>query len=319
LIFVHGSGVRYQLSAAILACATALMLVTAPAVSADVASIMGGVVPVYRLEGIAPGEVKFTGKLLADIYLGKVKTWSDPAIVELNANLKLPAKDITVLRRADMSDTTLQWTNFLSKASPDFNQAVGAGTSVRWPVGVGAKGNEGVALYLQKIDGALGYVDYAYAQQNKLSYGQVQELQNSQVAAGQSAAGSAEQEFRTTDVTAAQVDAVCKASCSKQIQGCNQPLAQRACYEAGACIKRCFAASAPNDPNRSAWLQSAADDERMAASLGSTAPVFVPSQSSAPPPTQLRAGVAPPPVPLITSTTVDRGNGGSPPVAGSAR
>jgi phosphate transport system substrate-binding protein len=137
-------------------------------------AIMGGVVPVYNLKGISAGEVKFTGTLLADIYLGKVKKWNDAAIAKLNPGVKLPDETITVVHRSDGSGTTFLWTNYLSKASADWKSAAGEGTSVKWPAGVGGKGNEGVASYVQKISGALGYVEYAYAKQNKLSAGQMQ-------------------------------------------------------------------------------------------------------------------------------------------------
>ena len=137
-------------------------------------AIMGGVVPVYKVPGVQPGELKFTGKLLADIYLGKVTKWNDPAIAQLNPGAKLPADTITVVHRSDGSGTTFLWTNYLSKVSPDFKATVGEGTSVKWPAGVGGKGNEGVASYVQKINGALGYVEYAYAKQNKLAHGQLQ-------------------------------------------------------------------------------------------------------------------------------------------------
>jgi phosphate transport system substrate-binding protein len=137
-------------------------------------AIMGGVVPVVKLEGVKPGELKFTGKLLADIYLGKITKWNDPAIQALNPGAKLPGDAITVVHRSDGSGTTFLWTNYLSKVSPDFKAAVGEGTAVKWPVGVGGKGNEGVASYVQKISGAIGYVEYAYAKQNKLAHGQVQ-------------------------------------------------------------------------------------------------------------------------------------------------
>jgi phosphate transport system substrate-binding protein len=135
---------------------------------------MGGVVPVVKLEGVKPGELKFTGALLADIYLGKVAKWNDPAIAKVNPGAKLPATDITVVHRSDGSGTTFLWTNYLSKVSPDFKSTVGEGTSVKFPAGVGGKGNEGVASYVQKIDGALGYVEYAYAKQNRLAYGMLQ-------------------------------------------------------------------------------------------------------------------------------------------------
>ena len=137
-------------------------------------AIMGGVVPVYKVPGIGAGQLKFTGKLLADIYMGKVSKWNDPAIAQLNPGAKLPGDNITVVHRSDGSGTTFLWTNYLSKVSPEFKQAVGEGTSVKWPAGVGGKGNEGVASYVQKINGAIGYVEYAYAKQNKLAHGQVQ-------------------------------------------------------------------------------------------------------------------------------------------------
>ena len=137
-------------------------------------AIMGGVVPVVKLEGVKPGELKFTGALLGDIYMGKVTKWNDPAIAKLNPGAKLPANDITVVHRSDGSGTTFLWTNYLSKVSPEFKSSVGEGTSVKWPTGVGGKGNEGVASYVQKINGSIGYVEYAYAKQNKLSHGQVQ-------------------------------------------------------------------------------------------------------------------------------------------------
>ena len=137
-------------------------------------AIMGGVVPVVKLAGVKPGDLRFTGPLLADIYLGKVTKWNDPAIARLNPGAKLPGTDINVVYRSDGSGTTFLWTNYLSKVSADFKSTVGEGTAVKWPTGVGGKGNEGVASYVQKIDGAIGYVEYAYAKQNKLAHGQVQ-------------------------------------------------------------------------------------------------------------------------------------------------
>jgi phosphate transport system substrate-binding protein len=136
-------------------------------------AIIGGNVPVYNVPGIKPGELRFTGKLLGDIYLGKVAKWNDAAIAQLNPGVKLPGTDITVVYRSDGSGTTFIWTSYLSKVNAEFKSAIGEGTSVKWPVGVGGKGNEGVASYVQKINGALGYVEYAYAKQNKLSHGQV--------------------------------------------------------------------------------------------------------------------------------------------------
>lgn len=134
-------------------------------------AIMGGVVPVYHVKGIGAGEIRFTGELLANIYLGKVKKWNDAAIAGLNPGVKLPDANITVVHRSDGSGTTFLWTNYLSKVSADWKGTVGEGTSVKWPTGVGGKGNEGVASYVQKINGALGYVEYAYAKQNKLTAG----------------------------------------------------------------------------------------------------------------------------------------------------
>ena len=130
-------------------------------------AIIGGIVPVVNIEGIAPGALKFTGPVLADIYLGKIKSWNDKAIAELNPGLKLPADPITVVRRSDGSGTTFNWTNYLSKVSPEWKDKVGSATAVAWPEGVGGKGNEGVAAYVQRIKGSIGYVEYAYAKKNK--------------------------------------------------------------------------------------------------------------------------------------------------------
>ena len=132
-------------------------------------AIMGGVVPVYNLKGIGSGEITLTGAVFADIYLGKVKKWNDPAIAALNKGLKLPAQAISVVARSDGSGTTFILANYLSKVSADWKNTVGEGTSLKWPAGLGGKGNEGVAAYVGRIDGAIGYVEYAYAKQNKLS------------------------------------------------------------------------------------------------------------------------------------------------------
>jgi phosphate transport system substrate-binding protein len=137
-------------------------------------AIIGGVVPVVKLAGVRPGELRFTGELLARIYLGKVAKWNDAAIAQLNPGIKLPDTNITVVHRSDGSGTTFLWTNYLAKVSPEFKSAVGEGTSVKFPAGVGGKGNEGVASYVQKIEGAIGYVEYAYAKQNRLAHAQVQ-------------------------------------------------------------------------------------------------------------------------------------------------
>lgn len=136
-------------------------------------TVIGGDVPVYNLKGVGPGELRFTGQLLADIFLGKVTKWNDRAITELNPGKALPATDITVVHRSDGSGTTFIWTNYLSKQSAEWKEKVGEATSVSWPAGVGGKGNEGVASYVQRIDGALGYVEYAYVLQNKMAYGLV--------------------------------------------------------------------------------------------------------------------------------------------------
>jgi len=132
--------------------------------------IMGGVVPVVNLKDVKPGQLKMSGDLLAKIYLGKVTKWNAPEIAALNPGVKLPADDITVVHRADGSGTTFIWTNFLSKTSPDFKSTVGVGTAVKWPAGVGGKGNEGVAANVQRIRGSIGYVEYAYAKKNNMSY-----------------------------------------------------------------------------------------------------------------------------------------------------
>jgi phosphate transport system substrate-binding protein len=136
-------------------------------------AIIGGVVPIVHLEGVKPGELKLTGPVLADIFLGKVKTWSDKAIVALNPGLKLPGDTITVVRRSDGSGTTFLFTDYLSKVSPDWKSRVGADAAVSWPEGVGGKGNEGVSAYVQRIKGSIGYVEYAYAKKNKMSYTQL--------------------------------------------------------------------------------------------------------------------------------------------------
>src|SRR3569623_3208640 len=135
--------------------------------------IMGGVVPVVNIAGIKPGELKMSGQVLAGIYMGKITKWTAPEIVALNQGVKLPADDITVVHRADGSGTTFIWTNYLSKTSADFKTVVGAGTAVKWPAGIGGKGNEGVAANVQRIKGSIGYVEYAYAKKNNIAYTQV--------------------------------------------------------------------------------------------------------------------------------------------------
>lgn len=132
--------------------------------------IMGGVVPVVNLKGIDPGAMRLPNAVLADIYIGKITKWNDSKIQQANPSLKLPNKDITVVHRSDGSGTTWIYTNYLSKVSPEWAKKVGNNKSVQWPVGVGGKGNQGVAAYVQRIDGSIGYVEYAYALQNKLTY-----------------------------------------------------------------------------------------------------------------------------------------------------
>ncbi|HVK93299.1 MAG TPA: phosphate ABC transporter substrate-binding protein PstS [Noviherbaspirillum sp.] len=137
-------------------------------------AIMGGVVPVVNLEGVAPGQLKLTGPVLANIYLGKIAKWNAPEIAALNAGVKLPAEDITVVHRADGSGTTFVFVDYLSKVSPEFKSTVGVGTAVKWPAGVGGKGNEGVAANVQRIKNSIGYVEYAYAKRNKIAHAQLQ-------------------------------------------------------------------------------------------------------------------------------------------------
>jgi phosphate transport system substrate-binding protein len=132
-------------------------------------TVMGGVVPVYNIKGVNSGQITLSPKVLADIYLGKITKWNDPALKEHNAGVALPDQAISVVHRSDGSGTTFIFSNYLSKVSPDWKSAVGEGTSVKWPVGVGGKGNEGVANYVGRIDGAIGYVESAYAKQNKLA------------------------------------------------------------------------------------------------------------------------------------------------------
>jgi phosphate transport system substrate-binding protein len=133
-------------------------------------SVIGGVVPVVNLPGVAAGGIRFTGPLLADIYLGKVKMWNDPAIVAVNPGVSLPALPIRTIYRADGSGTTFNFVNYLAKMSPEWKQKVGEGTAVRWPGGFGGKGNEGVAAYVKQIKGGIGYVEFSYAITNKLTY-----------------------------------------------------------------------------------------------------------------------------------------------------
>ena len=136
-------------------------------------TVLGAGVPVYNIPGVAD-ELKFTGPVLADIYLGKIKKWNDPAIAKLNPGVMLPATDVTIVHRSDGSGTTYIFVDYLSKVSPDFKSQVGVNTSVKWPAGVGGKGNEGVAGLVTQTPGSIGYVELIYALQNKIAFGSVQ-------------------------------------------------------------------------------------------------------------------------------------------------
>jgi len=137
-------------------------------------TVIGGVVPVVNIPGVAAGKIRFTGQLLADLFQGKITTWNDPAIAAANPGLTLPATKVTIVHRADASGTTFNFVNYLSKVSPSWKTAVGEGTSVKWPTGIGGKGNEGVAAYVKQIKGGLGYVELSYALQNKMAYAAMQ-------------------------------------------------------------------------------------------------------------------------------------------------
>jgi phosphate transport system substrate-binding protein len=137
-------------------------------------AVIGGTVPVVNIAGIQEGQLKLTGPVLADIFLGKIRKWNDPAIAGLNPDLTLPAKGIVVVHRSDGSGTTFGWTNYLSRVSPAWKEQVGQGKAVKWPVGQGGKGNEGVAAYVRQLANSIGYVEYAYAHQNGLAWVQLQ-------------------------------------------------------------------------------------------------------------------------------------------------
>jgi phosphate transport system substrate-binding protein len=132
--------------------------------------VIGGVVPVINVKGIAPGQLKLTGQVLGDIYLGKIVKWNDPALVALNPGVALSDAAISVVRRADGSGTSFIFTNYLSKVNADWKAKVGEGTAVNWPTGAGGKGNEGVSAFVQRLPNSIGYVEYAYAKQNKMTY-----------------------------------------------------------------------------------------------------------------------------------------------------
>ncbi|MET3972207.1 phosphate ABC transporter substrate-binding protein PstS [Bradyrhizobium sp. S3.5.5] len=138
--------------------------------------VIGGVVPVVNIDGVKPGQIRFTGQMLADIYLGKLKSWNDPAIRAINPDIRLPNTAITVVHRIDGSGTTFNWSNYLSKVSTQWKTSVGEGTSVEWPLGLGGKGNDGVASLVSLVPGSIGYLEYTYALQrlDRISFGVVQ-------------------------------------------------------------------------------------------------------------------------------------------------
>lgn len=136
-------------------------------------AIMGGVVPVMNVKGIEPGQLRLTGEVLAAIFMGEITKWDAPELVALNPGLKLPSQEIVVVHRADGSGTTFLFTDYLSKVSPEFKSKVGSGTAVKWPVGIGGKGNEGVAANVQRIRNSIGYVESAFVKRNKITYAQL--------------------------------------------------------------------------------------------------------------------------------------------------
>jgi phosphate transport system substrate-binding protein len=168
-------------------------------------TVLGAVVPVYNIPGVT-GELKFTGPVLVDIFLGKVTKWNDPQIAKLNPGVNLPAADITVVHRSDGSGTTYIWVDYLAKVSEEWKTKVGVATAVNWPSGVGGKGNEGVAGLVQQSPGSIGYVELIYALQNKISYGSVQNMAGefvrasvpSVTAAAAAAAGKMPADFRVS-------------------------------------------------------------------------------------------------------------------------
>lgn len=137
-------------------------------------TVIGGIVPVVNIKGVQPGQLKLTGQVLGDIYLGKITKWNDPAITALNPGVALPDDKITPVRRADGSGTTFGFTNYLSKVNAEWKDKVGEGKAVNWPTGAGGKGNEGVAAFVGRLANSIGYVEYAYVKQNKLTFAQLQ-------------------------------------------------------------------------------------------------------------------------------------------------
>ncbi|RZL66493.1 MAG: phosphate ABC transporter substrate-binding protein PstS [Variovorax sp.] len=145
-------------------------------------TVIGGVVPVVNISGIKPGELKLSGKVLGDIYLGTITKWNDPAIKALNGSLNLPDATIAPVRRADGSGTSFLFTNYLSKVNADWKSKVGEGTAVNWPTGAGGKGNEGVAAFVNRLPNSIGYVEYAYVKQNKMNFAMLQNAEGAFVA-----------------------------------------------------------------------------------------------------------------------------------------
>jgi phosphate transport system substrate-binding protein len=180
-------------------------LVAAPGKIMHFPTVLGADVPVYHLPGVS-AELKFTGPLLADIFLGKVTKWNDAAITKLNPGVNLPASDITVVHRADASGTTYIWVDYLAKVSPEWKMKAGVATQVNWPTGVGGRGNEGVAGLVTQTPGSIGYVELVYALQNKIAYGSVQNMAGeftratveSVTAAAGAAAGKMPADFRVS-------------------------------------------------------------------------------------------------------------------------
>ncbi|CAM5218515.1 Phosphate-binding protein PstS OS=Castellaniella defragrans OX=75697 GN=HNR28_002952 PE=3 SV=1 [Castellaniella defragrans] len=154
-------------------------------------AVIGGTVPVVNVPGVQAGALKLTGPVLADIFLGKIRTWNDPAITKLNPDLKLPAKSIVVVHRSDGSGTTFGWTHYLSQVSEAWKTQVSEGKAVKWPTGQGGKGNEGVAAYVRQLANSIGYVEYAYAHQNNLAWAQLQNQAGSFVQPSQKAFAAA--------------------------------------------------------------------------------------------------------------------------------
>jgi phosphate transport system substrate-binding protein len=189
---------------------TSEQLLSAPGKILHFPSVLGADVPVYNIPGV-DAELKFTGDVLADIFLGKITKWSDPVIAALNPGVKLPGTDVTVCHRSDGSGTTYIWVDYLAKVSPEWKKKVGVATSVNWPVGIGGKGNEGVAGLVKQTPGSIGYVELIYALQNKIDYGTVQNMAGefvrasvpSVTAAAAAAASQMPKDFRVSITNAA--------------------------------------------------------------------------------------------------------------------